>query len=398
MVGNDFIVARPRTPAARPVFAAPMTATPTPAPAPRIAITPVSFEPASASIPVTRHSPRNRAGIFAPLASKFSSFVDQLHRNSLTVFALLFLLVGLSGSQVVARYAAAQIDADTASVQAAVKPATPALTGFNTSVPKPRVAAAVQSIVNQPAHLTVGDKDVVISPETIQSWLQISGVQNGHQIIHVKADAIVASVKALAAQNVKAPTNQVTVTHEGQAPQVVVAGRDGTQLADPAALEAQALALAKNVLDAKGLQLNAPLSPLPFQAVTPAAFSKLIEVNVDTKQMYLYDNGNLSHSYPISAGAAETPTPIGQYQIYSKLPVQDMKGFNPNGTKYFQPHVRWINYFLPGGYAVHGNYWRPTSWFGVINSSHGCVSLPDDQAKEVYDWAPLGTTVITHHS
>ena len=113
--------------------------------------------------------------------------------------------------------------------------------------------------------------------------------------------------------------------------------------------------------------------------------------------MWLYDKGQLTKTYPISAGAAATPTPIGQYKIYSKLAVQDMKGFNPNGSKYFQPHVRWINYFLPGGYAVHGNYWRPLSWFGAVNSSHGCVSLPDDQAKEVYDWAPIGTTVITHY-
>jgi lipoprotein-anchoring transpeptidase ErfK/SrfK len=74
-----------------------------------------------------------------------------------------------------------------------------------------------------------------------------------------------------------------------------------------------------------------------------------------------------------------------------------MKGFNADGTKYLQPHVHWINYFLPGGYAVHGNYWRPLSWFGNINSSHGCVSLPDDQAQWVYNWAPIGTTVITHY-
>jgi lipoprotein-anchoring transpeptidase ErfK/SrfK len=112
--------------------------------------------------------------------------------------------------------------------------------------------------------------------------------------------------------------------------------------------------------------------------------------------MYLYDNGHLTRSYPISAGAQLTPTPLGQFKIYSKLAIQDMKGFNADGSKYLQPNVRWINYFLPGGYAVHGNYWRPNSWFGAINSSHGCVSLPDWQAKQVFDWAPLGTTVITH--
>jgi len=97
----------------------------------------------------------------------------------------------------------------------------------------------------------------------------------------------------------------------------------------------------------------------------------------------------------ISAGAPETPTPLGQYKIYAKFTRQDMRGFNPNGTKYFQPNVQWINYFYAGN-AIHGNYWRPTSWFGNRNSSHGCVSLPNDEAKWVYDWTPIGTPIVTH--
>jgi lipoprotein-anchoring transpeptidase ErfK/SrfK len=28
--------------------------------------------------------------------------------------------------------------------------------------------------------------------------------------------------------------------------------------------------------------------------------------------------------------------------------------------------------------------------------SHGCVNLPTDAAKWVYNWAPMGTTVVTH--
>jgi hypothetical protein len=195
---------------------------------------------------------------------------------------------------------------------------------------------------------------------------------------------------------VQAPRNEVVAIHNG-APEVIVTGRNGTKLTDPGTLQTQASAIAKTLLDAKGMQFNTPLDTLAYASVTPAAFDKLIEVDVVTKQMWLYDNGNLTKQYPISAGAPETPTPIGQFKIYSKLSIQDMKGFNTDGSKYFQPNVRWVNYFLPGGYAVHGNYWRPASWFGVRNSSHGCVSLPDYQAKEVYDWAPIGTTVITHY-
>jgi lipoprotein-anchoring transpeptidase ErfK/SrfK len=97
----------------------------------------------------------------------------------------------------------------------------------------------------------------------------------------------------------------------------------------------------------------------------------------------------------VSAGAPETPTPQGHFKIFEKLQVQDMRGYNANGTKYFQPHVRWVGYFS-GSNAIHGNYWRPLSWFGNRNSSHGCVSVPDDQAKWVYNWAPVGTPVVVH--
>jgi lipoprotein-anchoring transpeptidase ErfK/SrfK len=83
------------------------------------------------------------------------------------------------------------------------------------------------------------------------------------------------------------------------------------------------------------------------------------------------------------------------FHVYAKFTVQDMRGTNPNGTPYFQPKVPWVSYFYQGS-AVHGVYWHPLSWFGVNNSSHGCVGLPVDQAQWVFNWAPIGTTVITH--
>jgi lipoprotein-anchoring transpeptidase ErfK/SrfK len=162
-------------------------------------------------------------------------------------------------------------------------------------------------------------------------------------------------------------------------------------------LSAQANEFAKNVMSGKGLNFSAPLISQPFQAVTASAFSKLIEVDVNTHQMYLYDNGNLTRSYPISAGAPATPTPIGEFHVWEKLTEQTMTGFNTNGTRYVQPNVQWINYFDHSGDAVHGNYWRPLSVFGNVNTSHGCVSLPNAEAEWVYDWAPIGTTVITHN-
>ena len=72
-----------------------------------------------------------------------------------------------------------------------------------------------------------------------------------------------------------------------------------------------------------------------------------------------------------------------------------MKGANVDGSRYFQAAVPYVNYFY-GSYAIHGNYWRPDSWFGNINSSHGCVGINDPDDAWVYNWAPIGTPVIVH--
>lgn len=321
---------------------------------------------------------------------------DLIHRSTIISFALLFLVVGGTAIRVGGTYWYGHSQKLSKPVIASIS--TKQISGLNLTVPSNELQARVQNIITQPATLTVGDQTKAISPDTIRSWLQIThDDKKSVDYIHIAAPTVAKSLNGLASKYVKAPVNQVTATHPDGSSEVIIAGRNGTQLTDPSTLTTQSQAVAKTVMDAKGMQFSTPLETLPFQAVTPAAFSKLIEVDVVTKQMYLYDSGQLTHSYPISAGAPKTPTPIGQFKIYSKFATQDMKGFNADGTKYFQPHVHWINYFLPGGYAVHGNYWRPLSWFGVINSSHGCVSLPDYQAKEVYDWAPIGTTVITHY-
>jgi lipoprotein-anchoring transpeptidase ErfK/SrfK len=153
--------------------------------------------------------------------------------------------------------------------------------------------------------------------------------------------------------------------------------------------------ISSELTKAAGINSTIPPTTLPFQKTVASAGFKWIDVNVTDKHMEMYEQARVAQSYPVSAGAPQTPTPLGKFRIFSKLPVQDMRGYNANGTKYFQPHVRWVSYFS-GSNAIHGNYWRPLNWFGARNSSHGCVSVPDDQAKIIYDWAPVGTPVVVH--
>lgn len=126
------------------------------------------------------------------------------------------------------------------------------------------------------------------------------------------------------------------------------------------------------------------------------SYDKWLAVDLTAKRMYAYEKTVLVRTFLVSAGAPSTPTTPGFHKIYSKVRVQDMRGPNADGSTYFQPNVEYVNYFR-GGEAIHGNYWRPLSYFGNINSSHGCVGIVNSDAAWVYNWAPIGTPVITYN-
>jgi lipoprotein-anchoring transpeptidase ErfK/SrfK len=49
--------------------------------------------------------------------------------------------------------------------------------------------------------------------------------------------------------------------------------------------------------------------------------------------------------------------------------------------------------YFYSGYALHGAYWHNN--FGHP-MSHGCVNLPVDVSKWMFEWAPIGTMVVSH--
>ena len=384
MVGNEFRLVTPRRLA---------MASAAPAPAalnlPSVQIVPIAVTAQPEFIAVTLPAVQRRR---QPL----HRLLDAAHQHSLIVFAILFLAVGVAGIDVGGRYWSARVlDSIKPLASSIAVPHT--IAGLNLAVPASQLQTKLATISGQPASITVGSQSVAISSDTIKSWLTITTSQDKSvDYLRIKTDAITNSLQSIADQFVKAPVNQVTATYADGTSSIIAAGTNGVALSNPGGLGQQAATVAKNVMSGNGLQFNAPLVSLPFASVTPANFNKLIEVDVVTKRLYAYQNGQLVNTFLVTAGAPATPTPLGTFHIWEKLPLQTMTGFNPNGTKYVQPDVPWINYFDHSGDAVHGNYWRPASVFGNVNTSHGCVGLQVNDALWIYDWAPIGTTVINH--
>jgi peptidoglycan hydrolase-like protein with peptidoglycan-binding domain len=92
---------------------------------------------------------------------------------------------------------------------------------------------------------------------------------------------------------------------------------------------------------------------------------------------------------PANTGVPGATTEQGTFPIYSRYVATTMTGTNPDGSKYSDPGVPWVNYFN-GGDAVHG-FPRPS--YGTPQSN-GCVELPIATAEKVFRLLAIGDLVI----
>lgn len=124
-----------------------------------------------------------------------------------------------------------------------------------------------------------------------------------------------------------------------------------------------------------------------------ATSSKRIVVDRGDQTLVAYDGEEIFFETKISTGLELTPTPRGTFTIFKKTPSRYMQGPLPYLTvsKYYDlPGVPWNMYFTEMGAVIHGTYWHDN--FGSRYSS-GCVNVDPNEARLLYEWAELGTTV-----
>ena len=93
----------------------------------------------------------------------------------------------------------------------------------------------------------------------------------------------------------------------------------------------------------------------------------------------LVNGGQVEKIYPISSGKPSTPTVLGTFRIYSRVP-----GLLPDGMYYSSFFIR--------GYAIHGYNPSPT-----YPASHGCLRTPMEDAIAIYNWLDFGDYVDTYY-
>jgi len=136
-------------------------------------------------------------------------------------------------------------------------------------------------------------------------------------------------------------------------------------------------------------QGSTPAVPNPAPAAPqPSGSGKWIDVNLSAQSLIAYDGQTAVFNARVSTGIWRYPTVVGTFQVYVKYASTRMVG-----PGYNLPNVPWTMYFYRG-YALHGTYWHNN--FGTP-MSHGCVNLSIPDAQWLYNWAPVGTRVVTHY-
>lgn len=95
-------------------------------------------------------------------------------------------------------------------------------------------------------------------------------------------------------------------------------------------------------------------------------------------------------------------TPVGDwyifYRVYDEVMDSSTIGIPSNSPGgWYLPNVYFTQYFAPGGYSLHYNYWADRSVFGNRPSSAGCVGMEYEDAAYFWNFADIGTRVSVHY-
>lgn len=142
-----------------------------------------------------------------------------------------------------------------------------------------------------------------------------------------------------------------------------------------------------------GDEVNSGYSPsTPFAETLP----KRIEISLARNRLSYFFGSVKMGEFPISAGLARMPTPVGEFKIATKHP----KAWS-NSSKLWMPW--WMNFTGTGArtgrFGIHElPIWPGGKREGVSvlgkPASHGCVRLGIGPAKILFDFAPVGTPVV----
>ena len=128
-----------------------------------------------------------------------------------------------------------------------------------------------------------------------------------------------------------------------------------------------------------------------------------IEVDLSAQHLWYYENGKLKMESDIVSGytSESRNTPAGVYKLWYKEKGKTLKG-SSDGVSYAS-YVDYWNYVSTIGIGLHDASWQNGVFGGTKYQtstwgSHGCINMPFDKAKYVYENIDTNTPVFMYWS
>lgn len=112
-----------------------------------------------------------------------------------------------------------------------------------------------------------------------------------------------------------------------------------------------------------------------------------VHISTGAGKLYVTEGNEVLLATPVGVGTDATPTPKGNFKITSKNRYRRRQS-NP-GAGY--PMTYWMSFYSP----AHGMHW---GFVKPYPSTHGCVRMPINSARKVFEMTRVGTPVIVSAS
>lgn len=143
---------------------------------------------------------------------------------------------------------------------------------------------------------------------------------------------------------------------------------------------------------------NAEFEPIYNPLPNYKNISTYVELDLSRQRLWMYIDGKCIVNTPFVSGnvSGGYATPVGIYYLTYKTQNATLEGYNRDGSKYSSPVKFWMPF--NGGIGLHDASWRST--FGgniyLTNGSHGCINLPYNAAKTIYQYIDTSMPIILY--